>query len=290
MRCIVDTIPVQSASYHSTACPRSDTAADGPAVLPTPQPTICPRSFPPHSPRTCRRTSPRACSQSPPLPRRHAAVASPHRIAHGPAHTQPTELPPLSTMPQRTCRHHKRRPCRRKCPHRRRCLFPQRRPRPSPRRGQPRFRRAWAPSRHRGPRRFPHRGPHRCRRPFRHPRLRGCPLRGQHRFRRPCPRRSQRLCQRRCRPHDSHLEGWSQFWACEEPVSGLGAQIRPSSSPSVVCWDLECTDRSQSLSQRPWTVRGGHLGTSHGTAGFDFDHNSSLFHSIGASSGPRHRI
>ena len=31
MRCIVDTIPVQSASYHSTACPRSDTAADGPA-------------------------------------------------------------------------------------------------------------------------------------------------------------------------------------------------------------------------------------------------------------------
>ena len=47
------------------------------------------------------------------------------------------------------------------------------------------------------------------------------------------------------------LEAWSQPWACEEPVSGVGAQICPSSSPSVICRGLECIDRSQSLPQRP---------------------------------------
>ena len=50
------------------------------------------------------------------------------------------------------------------------------------------------------------------------------------------------------------LEAWSQPWACEEPVSGVGAQIIPSSSPSVICRGLECIDRSQSLPQRPWSV------------------------------------
>ena len=52
----------------------------------------------------------------------------------------------------------------------------------------------------------------------------------------------------------SHLEGWSQLWACEEPVAVVGAQICPSSSPSVICRGLECIDRSQSLPQRPWSV------------------------------------
>ena len=45
------------------------------------------------------------------------------------------------------------------------------------------------------------------------------------------------------------LEAWSQLWACEEPVAGVGAQICPSSSPSDVCRGLECIDRSQSLPQ-----------------------------------------
>ena len=56
------------------------------------------------------------------------------------------------------------------------------------------------------------------------------------------------------RPGSLPWEAWSQFWACEEPVAGVGAQIIPSSSPSIVCRGLECTDRSQSLPKRPWSV------------------------------------
>ena len=50
------------------------------------------------------------------------------------------------------------------------------------------------------------------------------------------------------------LRSWSQLWACEEPVAVVGAQISPSSSPSVICLGKECTDRSQSLPQRPLSV------------------------------------
>jgi len=52
-------------------------------------------------------------------------------------------------------------------------------------------------------------------------------------------------------PGINGLEAWSQFWACEEPVAGVGAQICPSSSPSVICRGQECTDGSQSFLQRP---------------------------------------
>ena len=52
-------------------------------------------------------------------------------------------------------------------------------------------------------------------------------------------------------PAINGLEAWSQFWAREEPVAVVGAQICPSSSPSVICLGQECTDRSQSFLQRP---------------------------------------
>ena len=51
-----------------------------------------------------------------------------------------------------------------------------------------------------------------------------------------------------------YLKRWSQLWAFEEPVAVVGAQICPSSSPSVICRGLECIDRSQSLPQRPLSV------------------------------------
>ena len=50
------------------------------------------------------------------------------------------------------------------------------------------------------------------------------------------------------------MEGWSQLWACDEPVAVVGAQIIPLTSPSVICRGLECIDRSKSLPQWPWSV------------------------------------
>ena len=52
-------------------------------------------------------------------------------------------------------------------------------------------------------------------------------------------------------PGINGLEAWSQLWACEEPVAVVGAQICPSSSPSVICRGHECTDGSESFLQRP---------------------------------------
>ena len=74
-----------------TCGPSHPTAHDLPTVLPTPQPTNLPTDL-----ATDLLTV--LATPSPTCRRRQS-----HRIAHGPAHTQPTELPPLSTMPQRTC-------------------------------------------------------------------------------------------------------------------------------------------------------------------------------------------